>query len=546
MAMPIPRIIEQAKRQKLRIRWVVPDDCVYDQSRKIANARFSYRPAALAYCETAESVASLFQIFKNDPPKLRIRSGGHQHEGMCSADKVLLVDLSKLARIGWDPKKKKYQELDSRLQELWVQPGVPLGVLYHKLEPFWKTLPAGGCGHVNIGGLVQGGGWGLSLRKFGLTCDNLLEVEIVLADGRKVFASETQHPDLFWAIRGGGGGNFGVITNFKLKIYPLADTMTSFRLEWGKAHRLELAQKWMEIQNTLPNELTTFGRISVLSQEKTAAFILGGQFYGSQAKLEEHLQDFFDIAEPKTPKADRYKERRRPKTKSDAAGPGNAKSPRAGDRGVPIALPAIEAPLTSLLAELVADLQPGAPLLGAPGEGVKAPTSTCSAGSAFQPHPHKISSAFPNPKADKDPSTKYNRLAKALVDYVDGTPHDNEVNLYVSLHGFGGRVADIKKDATAFPYRHKDFLLQFQAWWSDPGSEKSEEYVKWIEGLRKLEELEGAFINFPDISLVDDKDEQRVELLEHYYAGNLPRLRDTKSKVDPKNVFSFGMSIPLP
>lgn len=540
MAMPIPKIIEEAERQKLDIRWVGPGECDYDQSRSIANSRFSHRPAAIGYCGTADSVAALFRIFEGKAPKLRIRSGGHQHEGMCSADGVLLVDLSELDRIGWDPKKKRYQKLEPQLEELWIQPGVYLGDVYRKLEGCWKVLPAGGCSHVNVGGLVQGGGWGLSLRNFGLTSDNLLEAEVVLANGEKVFASNSQNQDLFWAIRGGGGGNFGVITNFKLQIHPLADTMTSFTLRWSREHRPALVRHWMESQNELPKELTTFGRIAVTSEKEAPAFILGGQFYGSAAKLKEHLKDFYDIAKPIN---EQYRER----TKSASEASGDAKAEVLGSASgeMPLGSSAVEGSLTVLLSELVADLQPGAPLLAAEGQDKReAPTSTCSRsdGWAFQPHPHKVSSAFPKNRS----KSAYDRLANDLIKVVESTEHDKAVNLYVSLHGFGGKVAEIAQNATAFPYRNKDFMLQFQAWWSDPASSQSEDYVRWIEDCRKgIEEagVEGAFINFPDASL---KAADRVELLHYYYAGNLPKLRKIKAEVDPLDVFSFGMSIPLP
>lgn len=539
MTLPIPEIVQEAKRKNLQIRWVDHDDCSYDQSRAIANARFSYKPSAIAYCETAESVASLFQIFANEAPKLRVRSGGHQHEGMCSADGVLLVDLSELDRIGWDPKTKQHQKLYPDLCELWIQPGAYLGDVYRKLEGCWKTLPAGGCFHVNVGGLVQGGGWGLLLRKFGLTCDNLLEAEVVLASGEKVFASKDEKPELFWAIRGGGGGNFGVVTNFKLQIYPLAETMTNFTLQWTKTHRLKLVRKWMEIQNDLPEELTTFGRIAVTSKADDPAFILGGQFYGSQKDLEDHLEPFCKIAKPISSS---FRPRTGPKPEPCASRHADREMMGAASSEQPMDPAAVEASFTSLMAELIADLQPGVPRPGAEGATEpKAPTSTCSRsdGWAFQPHPHKVSSAFPKSPDD------YDQLAEDLIKVVEGTQYDQAVNRYVSLHGFGGKVADMAKDETAFPYRDKDFMLQFQAWWSAPKSNEPESYVQWIENFRKsLQGVEGAFINFPDISLVADQDKDRVELLRRYYADNLPRLRRIKAKVDPHSVFSFGMSIP--
>lgn len=548
MAMQIKDIRKAAEEKGLKIEWIErgdfntdnPNGKTYEDGRKIANARFSYKPAAIAYCEDSDAVAGLFKIFKDDPPKFRVRSGGHQHEGMCSADDVLLIDLSRLRCISFRHGRK----------EAWIGPGCSLRDVYRALwddkemkQTDRRLFPGGGCSSVFAGGLVQGGGWGVWLRRYGLSCDNLLEVEIVLADGTKVQADELRRKDLFWAVRGGGGGNFGVVTKFRVRLHPYPKQMTRFRLRWAPEHRLDIARTWMRLQGKAPDtqklytpsELTTFCRLSVVPSSSSAdpkqdprsnSVIVAGMFLGSEAKLRKILQPFYDIAQPIPPsKPDAREYTPIYPSPADVRG-------QQGSQG-----------LTSEMDELIALLQPGFFLHQGSAQGVLAaeespwpPESTCSTKNRY---PHKVSSAFPTGPA------AYDQLAKDLIDTLEKTESDPEANLYVSLHGFGGAVADKKSSETAFPYRDKEFMLQFQAWWASPQSSKSKQYIRWIEDFRKhLKGIEGAFINFPDVSLVADPDAQRVELLEHYYAGNLPELRRIKRDVDPKNLFSFGMSIP--
>ena len=143
---------------------------------------------------------------------LAVRSGGHSFAGFGTGDGIVL-DMSRMKGISVNPARKT----------LWAQPGVTTADLHERVQPFGLALPTGDTDTVGIGGLTLGGGMGFLVRKFGLAIDNLISVELVTADGRLIRASADEYPDLFWAVRG-GGGNFGVITAFRYRLVPVGPT----------------------------------------------------------------------------------------------------------------------------------------------------------------------------------------------------------------------------------------------------------------------------------------------------------------------------------
>jgi len=494
---------QKAKQAGYNFLIVCPNDPGYNDDRKIANSRFNLCPDAIVYCEEENHVAWCIAYCRDSGTDLRIRSGGHQHEGMCSADGVLMIDLSKMNTIEY---------VGDRSEQAWIPPGKQLKDVYTDLENKNRIIPGGGCGSVCVGGLTQGGGWGPSARKFGLTCDNIIEAKVVLANGKIVCATlDNEYSDLFWAIKGGGGGNFGVVTNFLFQLYTLKGQVTTFELHWSKDQMLAISKKWMQEFSCLDNDLTSFCRLTVIDKETQdkPAVLLGGQFYGNIQVLMEVLKPLYDVAHPAYEKYVSIDYKEKPQTKQLRFSEFEMKTPLADSHLY----------FGSLM-------QPGPP---------NAPTETCDA-----PHPHKISSTFPK-------NNDYENLAKEIVDFIQNSEASEEVNKYLSLHGMGGAIKNVSDTGSAFPYRNKDFMLQFQAWWSKPEDLKTNQYVSWIKDFReKLNPYtEGSFINFPDKDLVSDPDKQRIELLEYYYSINLQELRKIKTQYDPNNLFSFGMSIPV-
>ena len=156
-------------------------DSNYEDQRKIRNARFDYKPWCIVKCQDYKDVEKVVKLCKKGKKPIRIRSGGHHHEGMCSANDVVVIDLSKMNKVLLTPNENGMA---------WIGPGAKLGKVYKRLESKNYTLPGGGCDTVNVGGLVQGGGWGMLVRDSGLTCDSLQEIELVTAEGKTITANK--------------------------------------------------------------------------------------------------------------------------------------------------------------------------------------------------------------------------------------------------------------------------------------------------------------------------------------------------------------------
>lgn len=483
----------------------------YDKARTIANSRLDLYPCVIAYCSTAKQVAFCIEYCSKRKWALRVRSGGHQHEGMSSGNDVFIIDLSEMNTI-------EYQSGN----RAWLPSGKHLADVYNELEAKNFMIPGGACDSVFVGGLVQGGGWGLSSRRYGLTCDSIVQAEIVLANGDIVFADATnEHADLFWAIRGGGGGNFGVATRFLFTLHPLDGYMFDFFVSWGREHIKDITQKWLDVSPRFSNDLTTFCRIKAVKEEadNDRPALIGGRFYSNsqdkQKGLDElllQLKPFYDIAVPKNKQFT-------PRLFTQPNSPGTVGEEQNTDSIDRVDLSALFMPAVPSKNELQA-----------------APTSTCSG-----PNPHKVSSAFPN-------TGDAGQVASIVTNYINDTldlgVDLKEVNLYISLMHLGGAVAHTRPDQSAFYYRQKEYILQYQAWWSDKNDANTDTYIRWIEGFRKAFSetslTEGSFINFPDKSL---EHRDRQQLLAYYYGLNLKRLEDIKYTYDRHNLFDFEMGI---
>src|SRR6185437_1768115 len=184
-------------------------DSDYDESRALYNAMIDKRPAAIAYCVDEADVAAAIRYGKEHGLRIAVRSGGHNGGGLGSVDEGLVIDLSGLKAI----------EVDAAAKMARVGGGALLKEVLEATHQHGLTVPVGIIGTTGVGGLTLGGGVGHLTRTFGLTIDNLVAATVVLADGSIVQCDATREPDLFWAIRG-GGGNFGVVTSFSFQLHP--------------------------------------------------------------------------------------------------------------------------------------------------------------------------------------------------------------------------------------------------------------------------------------------------------------------------------------
>lgn len=189
---------------------VMPADSEYDETRKVYNAMIDKHPGMIAQCSDVADVIAAVNFGRENNIEIAIRGGGHNGGGLGLCDDGLVIDLSGI----------KYVRVDTSTETVRVGGGNIWREVDHATHPFGLAVPSGIISTTGVGGLTLGGGIGYLTRKYGLTIDNLLEADMVLADGSFVTVNDSQNKDLFWAIRG-GGGNFGVVTSFKFQAHPV-------------------------------------------------------------------------------------------------------------------------------------------------------------------------------------------------------------------------------------------------------------------------------------------------------------------------------------
>jgi hypothetical protein len=227
-------------------RLIGPDDAEYDEARKVYNAMIDKRPALLAYCAGPDDVARVIAFAREHDLLLAIRGGGHNGAGLGTCDEGVVIDLSLLKDIEVDPQSRTVR----------VGGGCTWAEVDRATNEHGLATPSGIISTTGVGGLTLGGGLGHLTRKCGLTVDNLLEADLVLANGERVRASADEHPDLYWAIRG-GGGNFGVVTSFLFRLHEVG-TVVGGPTFWPSEQGAEVLSVYREFLPSAPRELNGF------------------------------------------------------------------------------------------------------------------------------------------------------------------------------------------------------------------------------------------------------------------------------------------------
>ena len=218
----------------------------YDEARAVYNAMIDKYPALIVRCRDVADVIAGVNFARDQGLLLSIRGGGHNGAGLGTVDDGLVLDLGLLHGVRVDPVSRTAR----------VEGGALLSDLHHATAPFGLAMPSGIVASTGVGGITLGGGIGHLTRQLGLSIDNLLEADVVLADGSFVVASETENPDLFWALRG-GGGNFGVVTSFLFKLHPIS-TLYAGPMLWPLERAAEVLRWYREFIVNAPETLNGF------------------------------------------------------------------------------------------------------------------------------------------------------------------------------------------------------------------------------------------------------------------------------------------------
>ena len=222
---------------------VLPGSAGYDAARIVWNGMIDRRPAVVARCAGVEDVIRAIRFGREQDLPAAVRSGGHSIGGFSTCDDGIVIDLSLMRGVRVDPEQRTAR----------VNGGSLLGELDREAQSFGLACPVGVVGHTGVAGLTLGGGMGRLQRRFGYTIDNLLAVDLVTADGEQLRVSETEHPDLFWGMRG-AGPNFGVVTSFEFRLHEVDPDVVQGVIAFPAARAHEVADRFNEYLETAPDE----------------------------------------------------------------------------------------------------------------------------------------------------------------------------------------------------------------------------------------------------------------------------------------------------
>ena len=451
-----------------------PGDSGYPEAGHLYNSLYSLDAAAIAQCESASDVQRCIAFARQHDIALAAHAGGHSY-GAYSSCSGLVVDLSPLQEISTGVATTRGQQV------VTVGAGATLINVYSQLGTQGLLLPGGSCPTVGIAGLALGGGIGVFARAYGLTCDQLATVDIVTADGALRRCGPGQDEDLYWASRGGGGGNFGIATSFGFTTYPIPEAITLFTLEWPWGAATSVLDAWLRWLPSTPDELWANCQLFSGTNAGNGLVKVTGVFVGSVAACSSALVPLNTAVGAATT----YR----------FVGPEEyltATMIEAGCEGKPVAQCAtpVESPFRAKSSYV------GGPLPLATVNGIVSALSTL-------------------------PTTVPGAGAGVVFD------------------GYGGQINQIGAGTTAFVHRDAIACAQYSITFptSQPGPGTASAAAAWLNQVHDLfaPVTQGSYQNYIDPGLAD--------WAQAYYGANLPRLEQVKQRYDPDDVFRFAQSI---
>ncbi|MFN8592245.1 MAG: FAD-binding oxidoreductase [Thermomicrobiales bacterium] len=272
-------------KQAVRGGVILPGDPRYDEARQVWNGMIDRRPAAIVRCRSTADVVAALGFARDQGLPVAIRGGGHNAAGLAIADGGLVIDLTDMDLV----------RVDAERRLAYAGGGATWGGFDAATQAHGLATTGGAISSTGVGGLTLGGGLGWLMRWLGLACDNLVEMEVVLADGSVVRTSETEYPELFWGLRG-GGGNFGIVTEFVFRVYPL-DGVYAGLLIHPRPLATAALQHYREATRSVPDKLTAF--FGILSAPDGAPIVGYALSYAGDATAgEEAIASFRAFGEP--------------------------------------------------------------------------------------------------------------------------------------------------------------------------------------------------------------------------------------------------------
>ena len=456
---------------------MLPGDAAYDGVRLAYSPLFDgQRPAAIARCARASDVQACLELARGCGLPIAARSGGHSYGGYSTPDQGLVIDLGRMSEI-----------VVGRDGTAVIGAGARLIDVYATLASAGRCLPSGTCPSVGISGITLGGGIGVLTRLHGLTCDRLLAAHVVLADGSSRTADAGHAPDLHWALRGGGGGNFGIVTSFTFDTRPAPAELTAFSLAFPAGAVADVLGAWQEWQPRMPNEL--WSNCVVFSGAPPGSAV-NGCFAGAPSALAPLLDDLAERA---------------------GVQPTGRVSTSMSYFDAMMFFAGCEA-LTVAQCHL---REPGAEGDSGAADG--------GAGAGTLERSLLVASSRMLAAPMRDPS----RVADLLSEHT---------GIFLLFDGLGGAVAELRPDETAFPHREALASVQVAHGLTVPEDAPSaRQEVASVQMALAGIVGSGAYVNYIDPNMSD--------WASACYGTNLPRLRQVAERYDPDGVFSFAQNV---
>ncbi|MDU0200932.1 MULTISPECIES: FAD-binding oxidoreductase [Paenibacillus] len=273
---------------RLTGRLVFPGNPTYHAARMEFNRRFSKFPKVIVFCRRTQDVINAVKWARERGVRLRVRSGRHSYEAFSAVNGGIIIDVSEMDKV----------KVDRKNRVAIVQTGNPLARVYKKLWIKRVALPAGTAPDVGVAGLTLGGGIGLLSRKYGLTCDNLKQVKMVVASGRygakTIVANRRQYADLLWASQGGGGGNFGVATAYTFRVRPISK-VSIYSVTWNWSDLEKVLPVWQRWAPSVTNRLTSTIEVSA---KQVGTIVSTGQLLGGAEELRSLIRPLLRAGNP--------------------------------------------------------------------------------------------------------------------------------------------------------------------------------------------------------------------------------------------------------